>query len=275
MPRGAPKGRRCAICQHPQRPNIDLAIATGISRRLIAARFKVSADAAWRHGRAHLTPEIPAALATKVLARERDMRRILLEGRDWRCRSAEGDPQGEREDLLCLVRQPEKVLKSVAAQRSAELLADFQQQLASRYTYDQDEIWRQAVEVAQQAVAEASSMIAARCVELGIPDEFAPRLQLTWWKRGQNAVKDRCAELLAVGKNRIAAIEKRVCVEIEVHTLQLQTQIAADGLASASAREFLERMPTVETLTPPLHVAKIEHMHDSRTALESPRARSR
>jgi hypothetical protein len=79
MPRSAPKGRRCTICQHPRRPNIDLAIATGISRRLIAARFKVSADAAWRHGRAHLTPEIRAALATKVLAREGDMRRILLE----------------------------------------------------------------------------------------------------------------------------------------------------------------------------------------------------
>ncbi len=79
MPRAAPKGRRCTICQHPQRPNIDLAIATGLSRRLIAVRFKVSADAAWRHGRAHLTPEIRAALATKVLAREGDMRRILLE----------------------------------------------------------------------------------------------------------------------------------------------------------------------------------------------------
>ena len=79
MPKGVPKGRRCTICQHPQRPNIDLAIATGISRRLIAARFKVSADAAWRHGREHLTPEIRAALATKVLAREGDMRRILLE----------------------------------------------------------------------------------------------------------------------------------------------------------------------------------------------------
>ena len=79
MPKGAPKGRRCTIRQHPQRPNIDLAIATGISGRLIAARFKVSADAAWRHGREHLTPEIRAALATKVLAREGDMHRILLE----------------------------------------------------------------------------------------------------------------------------------------------------------------------------------------------------
>ena len=56
-----------------------LAIATGISRRLVAARFKVSADAAWRHGREHLTPEIRAALATKVLAREGDLHRILLE----------------------------------------------------------------------------------------------------------------------------------------------------------------------------------------------------
>ena len=55
-----------------------LAIATGISRRLVAARFKVSADAAWRHGREHLTAEIRAALATKVLAREGDMHRILL-----------------------------------------------------------------------------------------------------------------------------------------------------------------------------------------------------
>ena len=56
-----------------------LTIATGISRRLIAARFKVSADAAWRHGREHLTAETRAALATKVLAHEGDMHRILLE----------------------------------------------------------------------------------------------------------------------------------------------------------------------------------------------------
>ena len=50
----------------------------GDQRRLIAARFKVSADAAWRHGREHLTAEIRAALATKVLTREGDMHRILL-----------------------------------------------------------------------------------------------------------------------------------------------------------------------------------------------------
>jgi hypothetical protein len=73
------KQSRCTICQHPMRANIDLALATGVSRRLIASRFKVSADAAWRHGREHLTAELRTALATKILQREGDIRRVLLE----------------------------------------------------------------------------------------------------------------------------------------------------------------------------------------------------
>ena len=76
---GGPEGPAVRDLPTPAAAEHRLAIATGISRRLIAARFKVSADAAWRHGREHLTPEIRAALATKVLAREGDMRRILLE----------------------------------------------------------------------------------------------------------------------------------------------------------------------------------------------------
>src|SRR5262249_49282897 len=36
-------------------------------------------DAVWRHGQSHLTPELRAALATKLLQRDGDMRRVLLE----------------------------------------------------------------------------------------------------------------------------------------------------------------------------------------------------
>jgi len=72
-------GLRCTICSHPARPQIDLAIATGLSQRAVAARFAVSRDAVWRHGKAHLTVEMRAALATKLLQREGDTRRILLE----------------------------------------------------------------------------------------------------------------------------------------------------------------------------------------------------
>ena len=71
-----PVGLRCTICNHPARPQIDLAIATGLSKRAIAQRFSVSHDAVWRHAQAHLTAEMRAALATKLLQREGDMRRI-------------------------------------------------------------------------------------------------------------------------------------------------------------------------------------------------------
>jgi hypothetical protein len=74
-----PHGRRCLVCNHPQRPQIDLAIAMGCSKRQVGERFRLSPDAIWRHGKAHLTPEMRAALATKVLQREGDMRRVLLE----------------------------------------------------------------------------------------------------------------------------------------------------------------------------------------------------
>ena len=58
---------------------IDLAIATGLSKQAVAERFRVSRDAVWRHAQAHLTAEMRAALATRLLQREGDMRRILLE----------------------------------------------------------------------------------------------------------------------------------------------------------------------------------------------------
>jgi hypothetical protein len=72
-------GLRCTICNHPARPQIDLAIATGLSKRAVAQRFDVSRDAIWRHAQTHLTAEMRAALATKLLQREGDTRRILLE----------------------------------------------------------------------------------------------------------------------------------------------------------------------------------------------------
>ena len=72
-------GLRCTICNHSARPQIDLAIATGLSKRALAERFRVSRDAVWRHARAHLTAEMRAALTTKLLQRDGDTRRILLE----------------------------------------------------------------------------------------------------------------------------------------------------------------------------------------------------
>src|SRR6516165_11349366 len=71
--------------------------------------------------------------------------------------------KSEREDLARLIRNREKVLKTAAGQRSAELRATFEQQMASVYSYDQDTTWKAATETANAAVAEAREIIAARC----------------------------------------------------------------------------------------------------------------
>ena len=88
--------------------------------------------------------------------------------------------KSEREDLQRLVRQRERVLTSAAKQRSAELLADFENQMGATYFADQDEVWKQVTEAAHQVVARAKEQIALRCREFGIPDQFAPSLSLSW-----------------------------------------------------------------------------------------------
>jgi len=130
--------------------------------------------------------------------------------------------KGEREDLHRLVRQREKVLKSAAKQRSAELIADFENQLGSEYAFDDDAVWTKAEKLAELEIAKANKLIAARCRELGIPDRFAPCIAHHWLDRGENAVKKRRAELRQMASSRIAAIEQKATVEIELQCLKAQ-----------------------------------------------------
>jgi hypothetical protein len=161
--------------------------------------------------------------------------------------------KGEREDLQRLIRQREKVLKSAAKQRSAELLADFENQMGQEFSFDQDEVWAEARKVAAIEVAKAQDRVAARCRELGIPDGFAPSLSLGWHHRGYgNALDDRRKELRLMAQTRIDAIEQKAVVEIEMSCLNAQEKIAVAGLTSKSARQFIEALPSITTLMPAL-----------------------
>jgi vacuolar-type H+-ATPase subunit H len=84
--------------------------------------------------------------------------------------------KGEREDLQRLIKQREKVQKSAAKQRSAELLADFENQMGSVYQPEDDPVWKAAAADAHKVVQKAQAAIKARCAELGIVKEFAPGL---------------------------------------------------------------------------------------------------
>jgi hypothetical protein len=183
--------------------------------------------------------------------------------------------KGEREDLQRLIRQREKVLKSAAKQRSAELIADFENQMGQQYAFDQDEVWEQAAKAVQREVNKAKIQIAARCRELGIPDQFAPTVDLEWHHRGYgNAMGERRKELRIMAETQIEAIERKAIVQIELSCLDAQTKLAVAGLTSDVARQFIEKLPAVEALMPALSFAEIAGEADPPVAeqLVSPNA---
>jgi hypothetical protein len=164
--------------------------------------------------------------------------------------------KGEREDLQRLVRQREKALKSAAKQRSTELLADFENQMLAEYSFDQDETWAEATKLAEAEVAKAQARVAARCRELGIPDRFAPDLNLRWQHGGTYCtVESRKRDLRRMATTRIAALEQAALVRIELDSVTAQTATA--GLTSEASLVFLAKLKPVEELMPALSFDEI------------------
>jgi hypothetical protein len=61
----------CAACAHPERERIDAALAFGWSSvRKLGARYGLSKDQVWEHGRKHLTPALREAILTHELVHD-------------------------------------------------------------------------------------------------------------------------------------------------------------------------------------------------------------
>lgn len=174
--------------------------------------------------------------------------------------------KGERTELGQLIRKREKVMRAQAQERSAALLAEFDAQSAKIYHYDDDPVWAKVEGEARQAVEAAQRAINERCKELGIPAEFAPILQMTWYGRGHNAVAERRTELRRAAKSKIDALEKEAVTKIERLSLEAQTQVIASGLESEAAKTFLNSMPSMDSLMPPIEIGEMQALIDKRHA---------
>jgi len=164
----------------------------------------------------------------------------------------------EREDLERLSRDRERLAKAVVDQRAKELKAEFQDQLSACYSFDQDEVWKEAERIANEAVSQAQSVIADRCKQLGIPADFAPGLNLYWHARGQNASKDRRAELTKRADTRIDAEAQRAKVKIGLAASEIRVQLLSGSLESEEAKRFLASMPSAEEMMPKFTLREIE-----------------
>ncbi len=166
--------------------------------------------------------------------------------------------KAEREDLIRLVKQRERVAKTAAEQRSAAMMSDFETQVSALHAFDRNEVWRATTQVAIEAAKKANEEIAKEAERLGVPREFRPSLSYHWHQRGDNEVAQRRDELRRAAKAEIAAIEKTALVQIEATSVQAQTEIIANGLNSEAAIAFLNSLPAIESMMPPLDLNAIQ-----------------
>lgn len=166
--------------------------------------------------------------------------------------------KGERDDLCRLVKQRERVAKTAAEQRSAAMLAEFEQQVSAVHTFNSNDVWKASVDAAVEAAKTANEAITREADKLGIPKEFQPKLNFSWARRGENEYQARREELRRVAKAEIDAMEKIARVQIETESVRAQTEIIANGLNSDAALEFLNRLPAIESMMPALDITHIQ-----------------
>jgi hypothetical protein len=158
--------------------------------------------------------------------------------------------RAEREQLAKLARQRARLAKSEAVEREKILLAEVHDQMSAEFSA-QDDLWAAAVTIAEEAAAKANDLIRAQCLDLGIEARYAPRLQLSWVSRSAEFIDDgRRAELRKLAATRLAALTQAAKTQIDRECLRTETELVRDGLDSAAAVAFLDRMPTAEQLMP-------------------------
>ncbi|MEA2959392.1 MAG: hypothetical protein QOJ58_5257 [Alphaproteobacteria bacterium] len=160
----------------------------------------------------------------------------------------------ERAELGKLVRLRGRVAKTDIEARQATLIADAEAQLTVIYDA-RDAAWSDLTTRASKLVAEADAELATRCEELGIPEEFRPRMSTSFW--GRSIDKERRTELRRLVRVRLEASARAAKVEIDRATADLLTTLAAGSLTSTESKDFLESMPSIATLMPKLDVPEL------------------
>ena len=164
----------------------------------------------------------------------------------------------ERNDLRSLIRQRARLMKAHVAQRGLELMAEFETQLHTYFSYNHDEIWAAAYAEAEKIAQESNVRVAQRCKELGIPKKFAPSLSFGWRGQGENASKKQHADLRREAKAYVASMEAAAKTEIERFSVDSQTELISEGLSSEAAKTFLEQLPSAEALMPVLDLKQVQ-----------------
>lgn len=178
--------------------------------------------------------------------------------------TADAITPGERRELRAVVRSQIKVLRAEVSQRELELQAEVEARLADRYR-DEDARADGFSRATRDIVRKANDEIEALMAEYG--DMFSgqwrgrPMLQAPQVFRRQEDRKQLRDAMLA----GIKAQAKQAMLDLDRREADLLRDLAIDGLETAAARAFLERIPTVAELVPSARLREIESSFDRTT----------
>lgn len=176
--------------------------------------------------------------------------------------------KGERDDLARLIKQRARVDRAKIETRRAELYAEFEATMAKTWEAE-DERFRDLTREANDTVRRVNREISERCVQLGIPAEFAPAVGISWMSRGTNSLGSRRAELRRVAQTRLEAMARRAKNSVDESEVATLGRLVAHGLSTAASVEFLASMPDVGALMRPLDAAELEAEVPIRRRIES------
>jgi hypothetical protein len=161
--------------------------------------------------------------------------------------------KGERDELAVVVRMRAKVARAEVDTRRATVVAEAEARLATIFKA-QDARWAVALADARRKVDDANARIKAELTEAGVPDELHPGVGMYFYGRGENDTAARRAELRRVVATRADANARVAKDAVNRWEMEARTDLASRALESGEARAWLEQLPSVAQLMPPLDV---------------------
>jgi hypothetical protein len=164
----------------------------------------------------------------------------------------------ERVELSRVVRLRTKVRRADIDEFAARQKAEVETQLAKIYRKD-DPRWAKITAKMEIVLAQGAEELAEVLQQEGIPAEFGPTMGgLGWAGRGENAFAARRAELRKMAYKKIEANAVRAEAQLLRTEVSLLEQIAARGLRTTDAKQFLESIPKIEEMMPSLETEVVE-----------------
>jgi hypothetical protein len=166
--------------------------------------------------------------------------------------------KSEMDGLLRILRGNVKTAKASVVSRAAELKAAFEIQLDTLYPPEGDAVWNEAYEQAILACEPFIRRISERCDELNLGTRFRPSLSPPRWSYGGEQVfKQLRDNRRKVAHVQIDAKIKSDIEELEKKSNAVMLEIISTGLVTDTAKDFLSKLPTVDSLVPPTRVEEL------------------